>query len=322
MSEPGSSSLQPSVCGSSAAKPKLLILSDEPWWSSSLESIFVPSGYRVEKSSWAHLALAPLDDDIDAVLLHVHDLGDATIDLCSRLRSMPDTGPLTPVVVVSDHPLSREQRIRVLRAGAWECLAPPLDAEALVLKLETYVAARRATVCARDLSLLDQLTGFYNARGIMHWINELGQTAQRHQRPLACAVFEAPVDSTDSLSPHVPSSEQIQQLVELFGSIKRASDIVGRLSYTEFAVIAPETDSEGIQAMVARYMRALQQQAQAAGGQGKTIVLRAGCYGVADFSTTSIEPMDILTRANAALRRTYQGGGGDVGFYQGVAIPN
>src|SRR3989454_5532676 len=43
-----------------------------------------------------------------------------------------------------DH-ASREQRIAALRAGAWECIAPPHEADEILLKIGAYVRSEEHT---------------------------------------------------------------------------------------------------------------------------------------------------------------------------------
>lgn len=315
MPENGSTAAHLRVQSTAGGKSRVLILSDDPWWTRALESIFAPSGHAVAKASPAdsipNFAAAVASD---AIVIHAQGLNGAAAELCTQLRSLPEAGAITPLILVADTPLSREQRIQALRMGIWECFAPPLDAEAMVLKIGTYIAARRAALRARECSLMDQATGLYNAHGLIQWINELGQTAQRHHRPLGCAVFGLP-RADASVAPEWSTNDgSIQLLVGLFESQARASDIVGRLSHSEFVVVAPETDSVGVRLMAGRYLRALEQQVRA--GEHSPVPVSAGCYGVSDFSSLKIEPVELIVKATMALRRVQDHGrGGEVQLY-------
>src|SRR5207253_2304361 len=80
---------------------------------------------------------------------------------------------------VTPGPTPRQQRIQAIRAGASECLSLPIDAEEFALRLEAMVAAKRDADHARDLGLVDQATGLYNARGFARRALELGSYAYR-----------------------------------------------------------------------------------------------------------------------------------------------
>src|SRR6185295_6366192 len=97
----------------------------------------------------------------DAVFL---DVGLAGVNLCRTLRDDSRLGPAAPIFLITPGAASRAERLDALRAGAWEIFGLPLDGEELILKLRTYVAAKLDADRAREESLLDVWTGFYNVR--------------------------------------------------------------------------------------------------------------------------------------------------------------
>jgi GGDEF domain-containing protein len=80
----------------------------------------------------------------------------------------------------------------------------------------------------------------------------------------------------------------------------RVSDAIGRLGPTEFAVVAPETDGEGLLKLAERLSRNLGHQGN--GSAPTTIKLRAGYDAVPDVHATPLDPVDLLLHATSALR--------------------
>src|SRR5213083_317487 len=71
---------------------------------------------------------------------HYHSLpGENGLELCEALRRDPSITPAAPIIGVVTGALPRELYMRWLRAGAWDCLALPLDVEQLLLRLGNYL---------------------------------------------------------------------------------------------------------------------------------------------------------------------------------------
>jgi len=82
------------------------------------------------------------------------------------------------------------------------------------------------------------------------------------------------------------------------------SDVVGRLSALEFAVLAPGTDAGGARRLAERLTQSIHARttppdaAHAAPG----VRVRCGYEAVANMGYAPIEPVELLVRASAALR--------------------
>ena len=108
-----------------------------------------------------------------------------------KLRNDPEFPSSTPVVMTTAGPASRSQRLDAYRAGVWEYLSLPVDAEALILKLSAFVRAKREIDRSREESLLDDSTGLYNVRGLARRAREMGAEASRRHSALACVAVTA-----------------------------------------------------------------------------------------------------------------------------------
>ncbi len=272
--------------------PLVLIANDQEWSARSLESILAPNGFAVLRAYTGHQALErartarPDLVILDAQMPDLHG-----VEVCRQLRADPRFSVTTPIIITTAGPSGRSQRLEAYKAGAWEFLGQPLDGESLLLKLDTYLVSKLEADRLRDESLMDQLTGLYNMRGLSRRAREIGSEAFRRRQPLSCMVL-APEGAADAAT-----SERFGQLLRAQG---RTSDVIGRLGQGEFAVIAPDTEAAGAVRMFERLERAL-------GGTNDhgpaPLRLRAGYCAVPDFGSAELDPVEMLLRATSALRQ-------------------
>lgn len=282
--------------------PLVLVTIDQEWTARSLESILNPAGYAVLKARNGEQALELLKRVTPDLLLVDHDLPDMSgVSLVQRIRHRFERIRHTPLVVLTMDTLSREQRIGALKAGAWEIVRAPFDQEELTLKLRAYVEAKIRADEAREESLVDDQSGFYNVQGLLKRVSELSADAARHGRSLACVVVAPDLETQEfvegSTEPGVTGSSMASALAQA----TRISDTVGRLGETEFVVIAPGTTSESAAVFAERLLERLASSTEVDGSLGGA--LRAGYYAIEDGGMESVVPVDILTRATLALRR-------------------
>jgi PleD family two-component response regulator len=288
----------------SGRTPLVLIANDQEWSARSLESILAPNGYSVIRAFTGEQALerasASLPDLIilDAQMPDMHGF-----DVCRALRSDPHFGATTPIVITTSGPSGRTQRLEAYRAGAWEFLGQPLDGEALLLKLRTFIQSKVEVDALRDESLLDQATGLYNMRGLARRAREIGSEAYRRHDALACVVFAAETDTAGDEPAAEEDAERIAAQVGLiFRQSGRLSDAIGRLADGEFAIIAPATGADGVERLVERFGRVVEATPVAFEGGERRLRLRAGYCAVPDFADAAVDAVEILLRATTALR--------------------
>jgi two-component system, cell cycle response regulator len=283
--------------------PLVLVANDQEWSARSLESILGPNGYAVVRAYTGQQALERARTaQPDLIILDAQMPDMHGFDVCRMLRSDARFSATTPILITTSGPSGRTQRLEAYRAGAWEFLGQPLDGEALLLKLRTFIQSKMEVDSLRDESLLDQLTGLYNMRGLARRAREIGSEAFRRHEPLACVVFTPETDE------HEPESaeEEMQRVAERVGQVfrqsGRLSDAMGRLGPSEFAVIAPATGAEGAVRLVDRLSETLESAPIPVRGGDRQVRIRAGYCAVADFAESPIDAVEILLRATTALR--------------------
>jgi diguanylate cyclase (GGDEF)-like protein len=284
--------------------PLVLIANDQEWSARSLESILGPSGYSVVRAYTGQQALErartaqPDLIILDAQMPDVHGF-----EVCSLLRSDPRFSATTPIIITTSGPSGRTQRLEAYRAGAWEFLGQPLDGEALLLKLSTFLQCKLEVDSLREESLLDPGTGLYNMRGLARRAHEIGADAFRRRDALACVVFSPEPEGS---GPDEPPDEEVQRIAEqvgqLFKRTGRSSDAIGRLGHSEFAVIAPATSSQGALRLIQRLGGSIEAAPIPVRGGERCLKVRAGYCAVPDFAESPVDAVELLLRATTALR--------------------
>lgn len=294
-------------------RPPLIILANDQEWSArSLESILGPSGYAVVRAHTMRQAeelARSVRPDLVIVDERLPD-GRGT-QLCRTLRDDPLVGSHVPLLLLSGDAGDREATLAGYEAGAWDYVREPVDAEALLLRIATFIRAKREVDRVHADSLVDEATGLYNARGIARRVRELGAEAYRLRAPLACvALAPAPLGGTlEGEAATKASDAGLRRLGELLRLEGRASDAVGRVGRSEFAVVAPGTDEAGARQLIARLReRAAALVAEEVAGDAahgldvEVRHLRAGYSAVADYAESPLNAEEMLVRALVAVR--------------------
>jgi len=285
--------------------PLVLIIDDQEWSTRSLESILQPNGVAVMRAYTGRKGLERAHTHIpDAIFVDI-TLPDASgIDVCRQLRENNQVGAATPIFITSPERPTRQQRLDAFKAGAWDVVGYPIDAEELVLRFESFMQSRFAAEKLREGGLVDEATGLYNLKGLEQRAKETGSWAYRRNEALACLVL-APkgVESDDSETPDV-----VRALAKVLKEAGRISDVIGRLGKTEFAIIAPATDGEEAVKMAERIARAIEESVHAQAAGIAAAGLRGGYDAVSNVRETPAHADDLLRRATIALRKSGSNG--------------
>jgi diguanylate cyclase (GGDEF)-like protein len=283
--------------------PLVLIANDQEWSARSLESILGPSGYAVVRAYTGQQALERArTSQPDLIILDAQMPDMHGFEVCRALRGDPRFSATTPIVITTSGPSGRTQRLEAYRAGAWEFQGQPLDGEALLLKLNTFLESKREVDGLREENLLDPGTGLYNMRGLSRRAREIGAEAFRRRDPVACVVFAPDIEAAEEETPEEESRRMSDQVALLFRQAGRASDAIGRLGMAEYGVIAPATGPEAAVRLARRLGGAVESSPIPIRGGERTLKLRAGYCAVPDFAESSVDAVELLLRATTALR--------------------
>src|SRR5256885_14307753 len=172
--------------------PQLLIASHNHGAGAELLQLVERHGYAVRRAQSGAQALeqahvAPPD-------LVVLDESLTDMDAFAATRALRDddhVGPGTPLLLISAQRPSSPQHHAALRAGVWEFLRHPFNAEEIAAKLDTYVLLKLDSDRARRETSIADAAGFYTVRGLALRAQELTLQAFHHAQPLACVALAA-----------------------------------------------------------------------------------------------------------------------------------
>ncbi|MGH7546726.1 MAG: response regulator, partial [Gemmatimonadales bacterium] len=145
-------------------------------------------------------------------------------DASRALRDDPAVGPGAPILLLTaGHPAAAEHAA-ALRAGVWEFLSHPFNAEEVVTKLHSYVLLKLDADRVRQENAIEDETGFNTVRGLALRAQELTLQAFHHGAALACVAL-APV--APDAAPETAGAAQL--VARVLHATHRRSDAIGRL---------------------------------------------------------------------------------------------
>lgn len=287
---------------SRSLRPPVVLVADNQEWSlRSIESILGPEGYAVLRafSGQQTLDLARvIQPDVIIIESSMHDM--TSVQICEALRADPQVGPSIPIVVATTRLESRSERLAAHRAGAWEVWGQPLDAELLLLRLENYVRAKREIDRVREESMVDASTGLYSPRGLAKRAREMGAEAIRRKGGIAAVAVSAQPPA--SMNGDEFAALVVEQMAEILRRCSRLSDAIGRVGQSEFAIVAPATENEGVLRLLERLRHAVETTPLAIEGVERPLMMRAGFCAVPNLETATLDVDEMLLRATKALQ--------------------
>ncbi|MGH7561610.1 MAG: response regulator [Gemmatimonadales bacterium] len=279
--------------------PLVLIANDQEWSARSLESLLSAEGYAVARAFTAAQALQrALTTEPDLIVLdrQMPDLDG--VEICRRLRAEPRIGPAVPIIMTTAGQAGRAERLEALRAGAWDFLTQPFDAETIMLRVRSFIAARLAMKAAREAGLLDESTGLYTPQGLERRAKEIVSQALRTGLPVVCLVFGLDARAINGNG----SADLAAAVSTFFRSQGRRADAVGRLGPLEFGVVAPATSPDGAARLLERIEASLPTMTSPGRGSGARLTLRVGYASLAESDRPEPDAAEIITRAAVAMR--------------------
>jgi PleD family two-component response regulator len=303
-------------------RPLLVLIASKGEWSGrSVESVLELNGYTVLRVETGRRALElARRTNPDALILESRLDDVSGIDVCRALADDPAFDPGTPIFITSPAPASNRARAAAYEAGAWEFCTEPLDVETLLLKMGTFVRARRRLEEAQSTSLIDPLTGLYSMYGLQHWAEQLGARAARKHESFACIAVTS--DDVEGASPQGrPVSAALSYMADVCRAQSRKSDVVGYVGESRFAILAPDTDGDGARQFVGRLQQALDRGVPAGGGGAAArLALHAGFYATPDFGSAGVQAIEVVQRAETALQYAQLGGLGPALSFDEIPI--
>ena len=258
----------------------------------SIAPLLAQQRYAVTHAHTAAQALQLLRGLKADVIVLDSELPDVSwVDACELLQADLKLSHSVPILLLTRTNPTPEQRVTGLRTGVWDFIDDPPEPAALALKIETYAQAKRNVDMALAEGLVDPATGLHSGPALARRTRELGAVMARQHAGLACVVFALH-------GPHDPEAGS------LLAQVVRASDLVGAMSQTELAVVAPGTTGAGAVRLAERVAPLLRERIRTGrgGGVANAMALRVGYDAVANLRYSPMDPIELLARASAAVR--------------------
>jgi diguanylate cyclase (GGDEF)-like protein len=278
----------------------ILLAIEGEWAGRSFESVLEANGYMVLRCQSGRRALELWRDARPHAVILDETLPEMSgMEVTRALHADPLFDHATPIIITATAATRRQREALV--AGAWEYCVQPIDTEVLLLKLATFIRAKQESDDWRSRSLVDRVTGLYNAEGLDQWARRLGARATRGHEAFACIAIDSGVTSrADDPTGGGDISKRAVRIAEIWRATSRGSDVMGHLEGGRLAILAPETDGPGASRLVERLRGALGQSVESSSGF-PSAELRAGYCAYDDFAAAAVEPGEIVRRAERAL---------------------
>lgn len=171
---------------------KILVVDDNPVITRMLEEVLGRDGYVVTTAAGSSEALHLLQQGgTDLVLLDVDMPEESGLAVCRRIKANTATKDI-PIIFVTSR-ADREDIVAGFEAGGQDYIPKPFTRAELLARVRTHLSLRHAQVKLREamvryrqLSIIDDLTGFYNTR---HLYQSLQEQLERHPQTALTVVF-------------------------------------------------------------------------------------------------------------------------------------
>lgn len=258
------------------AIPKILIVDDRPENLLALEGLLDPFNVELIKANSGEEALAhTLDHDFALILLDVQMPGMDGYEVAELMRGNKKNKHI-PIIFVTAASKAASHIFRGYESGAVDYLLKPLIPVMFQSKVGVFIELYEQKEALREktqefdrklveleelqqqleetneqlllLSTTDGLTGLFNRRRFDEVLNEEWKRGIRSQQPLSFIILD--IDHFKAYNDtygHQAGDDCLREVARTLASVPlREMDKIARIGGEEFAIILPETDSEGV----------------------------------------------------------------------------
>lgn len=164
-----------------------------------------------------------------------------------------------------------------------------------------------------ELVARDGLTETYNKRKYEEEVQREFSRAVRHRRPLSLIIFD--LDEFKQINDtygHLCGDFVLKQVASLARELVRPEQVLARVGGDEFVILAPETGSEGAEALASK----LRDRIVGLDHRYGDVKISLTCsFGVAELAEGMTSPQDLYQAADTALLRSKRSGRNRVAVY-------
>ncbi len=224
------------------ARPKLLIVDDQPINIQVLNQIFAPDHQVFMATSGEQAVQLCASKQPDLVLLDIMMPGMDGYAVCKRLKADPLTQDIPVIFVTATNDEVAEAR--GLNAGAVDFISKPISPKIVRARVKTHITLKAQSDLLRSWAYMDGLTGVHNRRHFDEQLAIEWGRALRSQSPLSLLMLD--VDFFKRYNDrygHQAGDDCLRRVASAIKtSMKRPGDQVARYGGEEFVCMLPETD--------------------------------------------------------------------------------
>ena len=174
--------------------------------------------------------------------------------VCAALRASAATRDI-PIIFVTALK-TPEDETRALDAGAADFISKPVNAAVVRARVRTQLTVKRQSDALRELTLTDGLTGVSNRRAFDDKLQGEWRRCARAQVPMALIMVD--IDHFKLFNDHYGHQAGDACLQQVGAAMRRAAmrpqDMVARYGGEEFAILLPQEDVAGAEAVARKVL--------------------------------------------------------------------
>jgi len=234
------------------SKPKILVADDTP---SNIALLNLVLGKEHEilcaSNGPEAISVAQLEHP-DLILLDALMPELDGFETCTRLKDDPRTADIPIIFITSLDEATDEAR--ALELGAVDFISKPISPVAVQARVRSALDLKRQRDLLGRLSFTDGLTGIANRRRFDHVLDQEWKRGGRSRAPLSLCILDVDhFKRFNDAAGHLAGDDCLRRIAAAAAaSLNRPGDLVARYGGEEFALVLPETDGAGAQAVARR----------------------------------------------------------------------
>lgn len=248
--------------------------------------------------------------DVDVAFLH-DVIAKSRPGMLADLKRRPQSFSTAVVVIADRDGTDVAEALEALGLGAQDLLLTPFG-RAETIARASAAGRTRALVeellerdrRIEDLVFVDELTGLYNRRYLLHHMEMLIAAGRRHGHSLGCVLLD--VDRFKVINDthgHPAGDDVLRSVARAVEDRLRVEDVAGRLGGDEILVLLPDTGPEGVRTVAENIRHHVAAGDMRAGGRPIRVSVSVGWV-----TWQGEDGGDLLQRVDRALYAAKQGG--------------
>jgi diguanylate cyclase (GGDEF)-like protein len=293
---------QPAAAGDERLLSKVLVVDDDPFGASVIDSCLRAAGFLSSYVCNAEKALDQILAELpDLIILDVVMPRLDGFELCRRVRAHPALR-FTPVIFVTRKD-DVEQRVRGLEVGGNDYVAKPFEPSELIARVRSHL---QHLAVLRDMAIRDGLTRCYNHKYFKARLVEEVSRARRYEAPLTVAMLD--IDRFKEVNDkfgHLAGDSVLAQLSTIMVASLRSTDVVARYGGEEFGMLLIQSGADEATIVTNRLRERIASQRFAlpdtASEEAPPEIVVTVSIGVAQLDVKNDDPTSLIQRADNAL---------------------